>query len=285
MLSPQQNLPQQKGPNHNEGGSYLNSFSIRQYVLAAREKDVSCNWPFPEKYLRVCQKHGISNLLPTLEPLVLATNQSHKEGLSLNYTQEEIINADYVISIDGHKENIEGCDLNSEVSSQACNLSLSSDICKHKENNSLSSDIVHVPGSPEIQLSTTTPSLHPHFVQSTEALTSTKRSKHKQRKCKRKRKKRSMVDIFAVAKRCTLEGMDGINELGCGSMNYLEVNREGGGQLLHVEHGRKSKVTDGSLRKHPMDDESLGKHEIDDNEASHSKLSGNKRLILKIKLR
>ncbi|KAI3946576.1 hypothetical protein MKX01_014434 [Papaver californicum] len=42
-------------------------FSIRDYVLAARDKNITCNWPFPEKYLQTCMIRGVSKVLPPFD--------------------------------------------------------------------------------------------------------------------------------------------------------------------------------------------------------------------------
>ncbi|XP_057249192.1 uncharacterized protein LOC104889696 isoform X2 [Beta vulgaris subsp. vulgaris] len=43
-----------------------NFFSMRQYVLLSRQKDIFKSWPFAEKYLRLCLKYGVTNVLPPL---------------------------------------------------------------------------------------------------------------------------------------------------------------------------------------------------------------------------
>ncbi|KAI3898386.1 hypothetical protein MKW92_020330 [Papaver armeniacum] len=56
-------------------------FSIRDYVLAARDKNISRNWPFPEKYLQTCMIHGVSKVLPPFD--------SHKSVKNLLYRKEK----------------------------------------------------------------------------------------------------------------------------------------------------------------------------------------------------
>ncbi|KAG6730978.1 hypothetical protein I3842_01G106900 [Carya illinoinensis] len=75
MLSQQQNPPetshsrQQKNCLDDKSLERdIQSFSIRQYALASRQNDINCSWPFPEKYLQICFKHGIHNVLPPFEP-------------------------------------------------------------------------------------------------------------------------------------------------------------------------------------------------------------------------
>ncbi|KAJ0988166.1 hypothetical protein J5N97_006522 [Dioscorea zingiberensis] len=42
-------------------------FSIRNYVFNSRNQDIQRNWPFPQKFLQVCSKHGVKDLLPPFE--------------------------------------------------------------------------------------------------------------------------------------------------------------------------------------------------------------------------
>ncbi|KAK4797029.1 hypothetical protein SAY86_029355 [Trapa natans] len=44
-------------------------FSIRNFVLAARRKDISINWPFSQKSLQFCQKHDVEDPLPPFQSL------------------------------------------------------------------------------------------------------------------------------------------------------------------------------------------------------------------------
>ncbi|WCJ32527.1 hypothetical protein M5689_013947 [Euphorbia peplus] len=45
----------------------LPNFSIRDYVFAARSKDIKKNWPFSLKNLQLCMKHGVKEFLPPLQ--------------------------------------------------------------------------------------------------------------------------------------------------------------------------------------------------------------------------
>lgn len=44
-----------------------NKFSIRDYVFRTRRKDIKTNWPFSQKNLQLCLKHGATNLLPPFQ--------------------------------------------------------------------------------------------------------------------------------------------------------------------------------------------------------------------------
>ncbi|XP_052178351.1 uncharacterized protein LOC127792067 [Diospyros lotus] len=53
-------------------------FSIRDYVSGARSKDIQTNWPFAQKNLQLCLKHGVGDLLPPFQPLDSVRNRSVK---------------------------------------------------------------------------------------------------------------------------------------------------------------------------------------------------------------
>ncbi|CAN4103850.1 unnamed protein product [Withania somnifera] len=44
-----------------------NKFSIRDYVFRTRRKDIKTNWPFSQKNLQLCLKHGATDLLPPFQ--------------------------------------------------------------------------------------------------------------------------------------------------------------------------------------------------------------------------
>ncbi|XP_027933836.1 uncharacterized protein LOC114189473 [Vigna unguiculata] len=53
-----------------QSGAAVKPFSIRQYVLASRHRNISQNWPFEEKHFQLCLKIGVKleDLLPLIEP-------------------------------------------------------------------------------------------------------------------------------------------------------------------------------------------------------------------------
>ncbi|KAL8135477.1 uncharacterized protein LOC141713343 [Apium graveolens] len=71
-------------------------FSIRDYVCSARSKNIATNWPFSEKNLQLCQKHGVTDLLPPFQSLDSVREQSVK-GWAVNHNfldQEDLSNPD-----------------------------------------------------------------------------------------------------------------------------------------------------------------------------------------------
>lgn len=138
-----QSMHQQTTSNNNLEEPDKRPFSIRQYVLACRQKDVFSNWPFPEKYLQMCLNYGISDVLPPLESHNSAI-QSLRGAVGLNCTQQDDENVDY--SEDKEPDTIEQeiedeCKLYSDseeavsaLSIQHCRLSPSNSSHKHEEN-------------------------------------------------------------------------------------------------------------------------------------------------------
>ncbi|MCL7050725.1 hypothetical protein MKW94_002965 [Papaver nudicaule] len=94
-------------------------FSIRNYVLAARAKNISGNWPFPETYLQNCMIHRVSKVLPPFD--------SYKSVKNIVYRKEE--NSHYVkdgksdtVSI---RKNYVGLDRGKEIIEVNCSASTS----------------------------------------------------------------------------------------------------------------------------------------------------------------
>ncbi|KAM1552935.1 hypothetical protein PS1_005722 [Malus domestica] len=56
----------------------LPKFSIRDYVFTSRSKDIETNWPFSQKNLQLCLKHGVKDLLPPFQNLDAVRNQPVK---------------------------------------------------------------------------------------------------------------------------------------------------------------------------------------------------------------
>ncbi|XP_062015906.1 uncharacterized protein LOC133732383 [Rosa rugosa] len=56
----------------------LPKFSIRDYVFTARSKDLKTNWPFSQKNLQRCMRHGVKDVLPPFQSLDSVRNQPPK---------------------------------------------------------------------------------------------------------------------------------------------------------------------------------------------------------------
>ncbi|KAH6822838.1 hypothetical protein C2S53_017237 [Perilla frutescens var. hirtella] len=57
----------------------LPKFSIRDYVFNVRGKDIKNNWPFSQKNLQLCLKHGVKDVLPPFQSLGSVGNPSIEE--------------------------------------------------------------------------------------------------------------------------------------------------------------------------------------------------------------
>ncbi|KAL5542883.1 hypothetical protein UlMin_010593 [Ulmus minor] len=277
-------------------------FSIRKYVLASRQKDIIHNWPFPEKFLHLCLKHGITNVLPPLEPHHLAPNsfsgaarftcspsnnenvgssqnigqdamdqeKVSKEGCSLesDVNSSENIGQD---TTDQEKVSKRGCSLDSDVtilkvSNQDCQVSLSNNGFK----NEISSDVAsNNQASANIQTSLV------YVRRSDKKTNSAKKFTLKRKRGRVKSKKKSMVDVLAVAKPCTLEELLRINRLYNGLSKPLkdegvkEMEQE-----TNLEHHSNSDLTEECSNK---------KLQPDGGEGTDINMLGRKKLVVKFK--
>ncbi|KAB1213434.1 hypothetical protein CJ030_MR5G003488 [Morella rubra] len=253
-------LQQQIGFNVNSVERDIQSFSIRQYVLASRQKDILISWPFPEKYLRICFKHGIRDVLPPFEPHSSAI-QSLRQGVRFKSSKQDNDKADSLDSevpclVEEEKLLKNECDAYSyeeisKVSSQDSDLSLISNSCKLLvENDHLTSDSASDVLVPTVRPSTGMPSLHLNVHQNSTSWISSKTLRHKRKRRKGQHKKRSMVDILSAAKNCTLEELYRINRiLGCGPAKPPEQGGEGNERLANIEYNCESELTNESLEK------------------------------------
>ncbi|CAK9187382.1 unnamed protein product [Ilex paraguariensis] len=248
------------GSRNHENGPIAYSFSIRQHVLAAREKDLSLSWPFPERYLYVCLKNGIKNVLPPLEVCDSTTNHLQGEVSSAccqEKRENDACSETNNVEIAGEKCLKVGCDSTcneaiSKVSTQHNNWSFSSESCKHGQNNHLRSNSVLGPLFPRIQLSSNIPCLHPLVDQRTKMVTTPKRLRHKQWKRKGKAKKRYLTDILAVAKRCTLKEVCRVEGLRIDSKKNAENVSDGNIGISMTEDGCKSELDEEQEEKHQV---------------------------------
>lgn len=152
--------------------------------------------------------------------------------------------------------------------------SLSNSRFKCEEDNERSPDTVLELVVVGNQSSTTAPSLHSQDDHSTEALTSPKRFRHKRRKRKGKLKKRSMVDICAVAKSRTLEDLEKSYRLACDSVTSEGIVGEEIMQMTHDDHGCEPELTEDCSEK---------KHQMNNDAAANEILSGQRKREVKFK--
>lgn len=75
----------------------LPKFSIRDYVFSTRSKDINTNWPFSQKNLQLCLKHGVKDLLPPFQPLESLRNRSIERCT----VETSLINNQNITDLDG----------------------------------------------------------------------------------------------------------------------------------------------------------------------------------------
>ncbi|KAK9138962.1 hypothetical protein Sjap_009556 [Stephania japonica] len=171
-------------------GANTTPFSIRDYVLAVRDKDIYLNWPFRDKHLQLFMKLGVSRVLPPFESHdSMRKNQSNGDDFGSNHAKD-----DKTICSSIDKPNV-GL-YREEVPMM--------EIHDHIEKNSLhsSNHMVH---------HSTTDKAFNDMDKVVAVVTATKKLRYKRKKRKGKPKMRSMVDICAEARPCTLEELDKID--------------------------------------------------------------------------
>ncbi|CAO2833685.1 unnamed protein product [Amaranthus hypochondriacus] len=73
---------------------HSSDFSIRDFVFAARNKDISLNWPFSQKNLQLCLKHGVKDVLPPFQPIDSLRDSSTERCLAKKILHSEESNHD-----------------------------------------------------------------------------------------------------------------------------------------------------------------------------------------------
>ncbi|XP_057445263.1 uncharacterized protein LOC130737495 [Lotus japonicus] len=210
-------------------------FSIRQYVLASRRSCILHNWPFSEKYLQMCLNHGVRDVLPPFESL---------KGCNSNLMPSPN-------DIDSIGE-FGKTEVQHHLIQPQQNVKHDSDLFSHGEGNKVTNDCSrrdylssHEEGNqPEkfnlSQSAAARCSIHVH--KSRPSFSSSKAVKGKCRRRGRGRcKKRSMVDILAESRHCTLEEIYRGNKL-C----YTEKVVEGYQQMVRFENISRSELTGGN---------------------------------------
>ncbi|XP_022761013.1 uncharacterized protein LOC111307259 isoform X2 [Durio zibethinus] len=211
-------------------------FSIRQFVVDTRRKDIFHCWPFPEKYLQICLKYGISNVLPPFEPCNSATqttigtvgSQQDKENVFFENKVRDIIVQEKLIKDESNSY------YNEVLSKAPCLECLKSHLdnsCKHKDESNLSTDYT---SNAIVPVSRQSSSVQSSYLNVYRRINSPcpKRLRHKRRKHKGRQKKRSMLDILARAKLCTLED---IYRIRCNPINVANEVVESSRLMAHVE--------------------------------------------------
>ncbi|TKY50603.1 hypothetical protein E2542_SST22107 [Spatholobus suberectus] len=231
MMSQQQNqnLPTVSQSLLQQTGSEadVKPFSIRQYVLASRHRSILRNWPFHEKHLQLCLKHGLKEALPPFrrqtllaEPLKGCSNLIHSRDD--NNKEADSCKAEVPHLIDDHPQNVKN----------ECDYKVTNHPSSHEEGNqhncSISANLSQPADTCTLPSST-------HVHKSSSLLPSFKAVKDRRRRRRGRCKKRSMADILAIARHSTLEEIHRMNKF-C----YTETVIEGCQQTVPELAGEDS---------------------------------------------
>ncbi|KAI9115085.1 hypothetical protein K1719_014098 [Acacia pycnantha] len=198
---------------NSEGEADVNTFSIRQYVLACRQKGLVQSWPFPEKYLKMCLDRGLRNVLPPFGLSSSNNNNSVSESSSHNNNgiiipnlndpcddevHDDDKNVEFLKSESPHHQHV----LLEQKEQNIVNLS-DSGLLSNNEHRSkaIQEDGMISPADLVNQSS-----------QIIVKCSSKSSGKLDRRRRKGRCKKRSMADILAKAKHCTLEEINRIKQ-------------------------------------------------------------------------
>lgn len=194
---------------NSEGEADVKTFSIRQYALASRQRNLLQSWPFPEKYLQMCLDRGLRNVLP---PFVqrsndLVSESSHNDLPNLNiapcdqdYDAKNVRVFKPESSPEHHYDPL-------ELKKQNITNHSDSGLFSNKEERSkamMSSlqEVGVISVSPRVCVEKSSQMLN---------FSSKSAKLDRRRRRKGRCKKRSMADILAVAKHCTLEEIYRVN--------------------------------------------------------------------------
>ncbi|KAJ1400236.1 hypothetical protein SESBI_29796 [Sesbania bispinosa] len=191
----------------------------RQYVSAWRQKNISGNWPFPEKYLQMCVERGIKDVLPPFEPqktslaepFIVSSNLMHSQNGNNSKDAEFCKTEEQQNALikEHHPQNIKNeCNLFSHGEGDKDTTNQSQDYfpSSHEEGNQPHYGNVSVNLSQSQSVDTLpSPPIHAHKSSPTLEVYKNKAKKEKRKRGRRKCKKRTMEDILAEAKHCTIE--------------------------------------------------------------------------------
>ncbi|XP_042009861.1 uncharacterized protein LOC121758544 [Salvia splendens] len=205
----------------------LPNFSIRDYVFNTRGKEIKNNWPFSQKNLQLCLKHGVKDVLPPFQPV---RNPSHQSVVdSLRYSDVKFpesngcgvckrpaLNIDNVNSSECEEDK----EFQSIRESKKAEINIQSPVKKCRliveqranEDTAVVSETMTSKVCPVCKTfsSSSNTTLNAHIDQclsgesTIEWTANPKVNKHRIKP----RKTRLMVDIYETALRCTLEDLD-----------------------------------------------------------------------------
>ncbi|MED6168430.1 hypothetical protein PIB30_011596 [Stylosanthes scabra] len=183
-------------------------FSIRQYALAWRHRSIFHSWPFPEKYLHMCLSRGIRDVLP---PLFASQTSCEEDESSLkgccsknliNYNgnnnnnnddddrEDAVVDDEFCKTHSNIKKNNEyGTSFHDDEEGNKCIVPVNNNVVAEEEYEEV---------------------LNVQPISS--SLSNIKGVKDKRRRRRGRCKKRSMADILADARYCTVEEIYSMNK-------------------------------------------------------------------------
>ncbi|CAN6812766.1 unnamed protein product [Brassica oleracea] len=227
---------------HELGQTHLQNFSIRDYAYSNRKNNIKNNWPFSPKSLQLCSTHGVTDPLPPFETTASLSSGkqivshvhigsgSAKLGLKGGCSQSRVIKNGYGTSTSVLKSKVETIVVagtsNNNKNSKKCGrgggmvkskedtcggglvMTTTCPICKTFSSASNTTLNAHIDQCLSLDselppVSSTKP--NKPRVDSAVPPVSTKQNKLR---AKPQMKVKTMVDIYASAKRCTLEDLD-----------------------------------------------------------------------------
>ncbi|KAL1556101.1 hypothetical protein AAHA92_11764 [Salvia divinorum] len=207
----------------------LPNFSIRDYVFNTRGKEIKNNWPFSQKNLQLCLKHGVKDVLPPFQPV---RNPSQRVVDSLRYSdvkypelsgcgvcKRPALNVDNVNSSDCEEDKefpsireLKKVERNIQSPVKKCRLIVNTADPRANEDTAVVSEAMASKVCPVCKTfsSSSNTTLNAHIDQclsgesTIEWTANPKVNKHRIKP----RKTRLMVDIYETALCCTLEDLD-----------------------------------------------------------------------------
>ncbi|KAJ0261582.1 Hapless 8 [Hirschfeldia incana] len=216
------------------GQSHLSTFSIRDYAFSNRTKNIRKSWPFSSTSLQLCLKHGLSDPLPPIQPLGSMIShppeassskkptQTHVEAISCKRKLEKLVSSDHASAEtkqgfeNGSKPKTQVTTVN-KIPRKKCGSVLKPgacvDIASKEDQGCLfsASESMALRTCPICKAfsSASNTTLNAHIDQCLSVDAGRQPvSKPNKPRSKPRLKVKTMVDIYASAKGCTLEDLD-----------------------------------------------------------------------------
>ncbi|KAL1195235.1 hypothetical protein V5N11_029147 [Cardamine amara subsp. amara] len=225
---------------HELGQSHLSTFSIRDYAFSNRTKNIKKSWPFSSTSLELCLSHGLSDPLPPVQPLgsvishppqafsLKKPNITHVEAIGYKRKSEKLGSNKILVETtkqsfengllaSGPKTKIQVAAMVNKNPRKKCGLIVKPGACVDsgsKEDHSClfsASESMALRTCPICKTfsSASNTTLNAHIDQCLSVDSGQKPvSKPNRPKIKPRLKVKTMVDIYASAKACTLEDLD-----------------------------------------------------------------------------